>query len=215
MGPVIELQDSKGAVTKAAVRAQGFDEASIAAAIGEVGSPTTAVASAAAAEAKTPAITNASAGTTTAVAAAPGKANATTSVARAAAAPAADARTSVTAFATPPTTAIAATVNKEPPLYRRLLAKLPFGSDDPAKTDPSQNPAPDAAAIDQAAPLPPVRPSSLSRDSSRRSTSPQANLGTEANPFSSQAIFATLPSFMKGTAPSWPTMANGFVPLDR
>ena len=214
MGPVIELQDSKGAVTKAAVRAQGFDEASIAAAIVEVGAPTTAVASAAAAEAKTPAITNASAGTTTVVASAPGKADATTSVARAAA-PAADARTSVTAFATPPTTTIAATVNKEQPLYRRLLAKLPFGSDDSATTDPSQSLAPDAAAIDQAAPLPPVRPSSLSKDGSRRSASPQANLGTEADPFSPQAMFASLPSFMKGTAPSWPTTANGFAPLDR
>ena len=41
-GPLVELFDSKGALTKVAVRARGFDEDSIAAAVKDVGSPSTA-----------------------------------------------------------------------------------------------------------------------------------------------------------------------------
>jgi murein L,D-transpeptidase YafK len=219
MGPTIELQDSKGAITKSAVRALGFDEASIASAITEIGSPATSattVAGGAAVDAKMQASTSASAGAPVAVAAAtaPGKVNATIAVARASGA-AADARTTVTAFATPPTAAIAPTPNREPPLYQRLLAKLPFsGSDDAAATDQSASAGSDATALDPAAPLPPVRPASLSKDNSRRPNSPQASLGTGASLFSAHAIFASLPSFMKGAAQTLPTTTSGLAPLD-
>jgi murein L,D-transpeptidase YafK len=248
-GPTVQLMDNKGAITKVAVRARGFDETSIAAAVTDVGSPstsTTMVASATAGDAKVAgakagdsrgaAMTVASVGapaasagppattaTATTVATAPSTAGAgpsnATAIARRDANPAVDPRTAVTAF-TEPATTIAATPNKDTPFYKRLLARLPFSGSDPS---PDVNQAADAnqqQALDPVAPLPPVRPAKLSKGSASHTptpqadSSPQASLAPGINLFSAHAIFASLPSFMKGPSPSSATAATGFMPLD-
>ncbi len=118
---LVELFDSKGALTKVAVRARGFDEDSIAAAVKDVGSPSTAstmVASAAPAQAKpapatvasvsgsgaASAASNGSASTavTVIVANASPQSNAT-AVARRDAPPSTGAHTTLAAFASPAT----------------------------------------------------------------------------------------------------------------
>ncbi|SDR61922.1 Murein L,D-transpeptidase YafK [Rhizobiales bacterium GAS113] len=230
-GPTVQLMDAKGAVTKVALRAKGFDETSIAAAVKDVGSPvttTTMVATASGGDTKSAAMTVASVGasavsggsaaTVANAGAAPSNA---TVIARRDANPANDARTAVTAFAAAPATTIAAAPNKDAPLYQRLLARLPFTGSD---SSPVQNQTTDAnqqQALDPAAPLPPVRPTMLKKASGQHisppqaDTSPQASLVPGISLFSSHAIFATLPSFLKGSAATAPTTVTGFAPLAR
>ena len=195
-GPVVTLFDPKGGLTKTAVRATGFGEESIAAAVQDVGSPVTASttvasgapvgarsASASIASASGSASPGGSASTAaTAMAASTGgQANATL-VARREAAPSVEARASL---ASPAPAVVAAAPNKDQPFYRTLLAKLPAlpklpftGSDEaPARAQPAAGNSEDVA--DQVAPLPPTRtskPSKLTKNAGSRSSSPQANL---------------------------------------
>jgi murein L,D-transpeptidase YafK len=225
-GPLVELFDSKGALTKVAVRARGFDEDSIAAAVKDVGSPSTAstmVASAAPAQAKpapatvasvsgsgaASAASNGSAATavTVIVANASPQSNAT-AVARRDAPPSTGAHTTLAAFASPATEG---TAGRDQPFYERLLAKLPFGGSDEALQGGGADAYPQAA-LDPQAPLPPVRPATLSRNTSPRPASPQAGLAPGLDLFSSHAIFAALPRFLKGSPASSPTTATGFAP---
>jgi hypothetical protein len=225
-GPLVELFDSKGALTKVAVRARGFDEDSIAAAVKDVGSPSTAstmVASAAPAQAKpapatvasvsgsgaASAASNGSAATavTVIVANASPQSNAT-AVARRDAPPSTGAHTTLAAFASPATEG---TAGQDQPFYERLLAKLPFGGSDEALQGGGADAYPQAA-LDPQAPLPPVRPATLSRNTSPRPASPQAGLAPGLDLFSSHAIFAALPRFLKGSPASSPTTATGFAP---
>ena len=225
-GPLVELFDSKGALTKVAVRARGFDEDSIAAAVKDVGSPSTAstmVASAGPAQAKpapatvasvsgsgaASAASNGSAATavTVIVANASPQSNAT-AVARRDAPPSTGAHTTLAAFASPATEG---TAGRDQPFYERLLAKLPFGGSDEALQGGGADAYPQAA-LDPQAPLPPVRPATLSRNTSPRPASPQAGLAPGLDLFSSHAIFAALPRFLKGSPASSPTTATGFAP---
>jgi murein L,D-transpeptidase YafK len=225
-GPLVELFDSKGALTKVAVRARGFDEDSIAAAVKDVGSPSTAstmVASAAPAQAKpTPATVASVSGSGAASAASNGSASTAvtvivanaspqsnaTAVARRDAPPSTGAHTTLAAFASPATEG---TAGQDQPFYERLLAKLPFGGSDEALQGGGADAYPQAA-LDPQAPLPPVRPATLSRNTSPRPASPQAGLAPGLDLFSSHAIFAALPRFLKGSPASSPTTATGFAP---
>ena len=225
-GPLVELFDSKGALTKVAVRARGFDEDFIAAAVKDVGSPSTAstmVASAGPAQAKpapatvasvsgsgaASAASNGSAATavTVIVANASPQSNATP-VARRDAPPSTGAHTTLAAFASP---ADRGDGRSGSPFYERLLAKLPFGGSDEARQGGGADAYPQAA-LDPQAPLPPVRPATLSRNTSPRPASPQAGLAPGLDLFSSHAIFAALPRFLKGSPASSPTTATGFAP---
>ena len=249
-GPTVELMDAKGAITRVAVRAKGFDEASIAAAVKDVGSPatastmvatngggsapaamatvgttTTAGTDVASANTSAPAGGTAAASSqitttaTTVASAKSGNAQNSTVVGHHEAEPSSDARSALTAFAQVPTT-VAATPNKDTPFYQRLFAKIPFTGQD-ASPDQGQAAATDQQqALDPAAPLPPVRPARLSKDPSQHNAAPQANstrpanaspqasLGSGFNLFSSHAIFASLPSFVKGQAATTSTVSG-------
>jgi murein L,D-transpeptidase YafK len=213
-GPTVELFDAKGGLTKVAVRAHGFDEDSIAAAVKDVGSPTTAstlVATSAPTQAK-PAQTTVASVTSAGAAAKTSNESASTGVtvivanasrqngASAAsgrdATPSSGAHTTLAAFASPPTEA---TSGEDQPFYQRLLAKLPLPGASGAQ-DQSATPTNPQEALDPQAPLPPVRPAALSRVTSPRApASPQASLAPGVDLFSSKALFAQLPHFTKGS----------------
>ena len=222
-GPNVELFDAKGKLTKVAVRAHGFDEEAIAAAIKDVGSPSTAAtvvatstptaapAQAKAAPATVASVAGAGAGTTTANGSA--STGVTVIVAnssrQASATPGGDTTPSTGAHATLAAFNASATdtaSGEDQPFYQRLLAKLPL---------PGSNGAPDQSAVatnsqdalDPEAPLPPIRPATLSKVTSPRApASPQANAAPDV--FSSQALFAQLPHFRKGSPTTSPTPAT-------
>ncbi|MBW0004337.1 MAG: hypothetical protein JO216_12695 [Hyphomicrobiales bacterium] len=227
-GPNVELLDAKGGLTKLAVRAHGFDEDSIAAAIKDVGSPSTAATvvatsapstatATASAQPKTAPTTVASA---TSAGAAPKAANESASTgvtvivansnhqsgAPAAAGrdatPSTGAHATLAAFGTPVTES---TSGGDQPFYQRLLAKLPLSGSNGGR---DQNVAASNAeeALDPEAPLPPVRPAALSRYTAPRApASPQASLAPGVDVFSSHALFAELSHFGKGSPKTAPT----------
>jgi murein L,D-transpeptidase YafK len=209
-GPVVELFDAKGALTKRAIQATGFDETAIAAAVTAVGSPeTAATALATPAGAKPAAATVASAAapaassrpgatSATASAAAQAQPNATVVARREATPAAADAHL---AFAAPSEGQAPASANKDQPFYQQVFAKLPklpfVGSDDPPPSPP-----PDAANAQEspAMPLPPARPARLNnKDSGERGTSARANKATkQPSPQASPDKDAGQPSSTEG-----------------
>ncbi len=232
-GPTVELLDGKGGLTKVAVRAHGFDEVSIAAAVKDVGSPSTAstlvatsTPTAAPAQTKPAAATPAS--VASAGAAAPAKSandqasstsvtvivansshqNGASAASGRDATPSTGAHTTLAAFALPATDA---TSGQDQPFYQRLLAKLPLPSSNGAQ-DQSATAANPEEGLDPQAPLPPVRPATLSRDTApRAAASPQASPAPGVDVFSSHALFAELPRFTNGTSPNKtsPTTATG------
>jgi hypothetical protein len=213
-GPTVELFDAKGGLTKVAVRAHGFDEDSIAAAVKDVGSPTTAstlVATSAPTQAKPAQATvasvtsagaaaktaneSASTGVTVIVANA-SRQNGASAASGRDATPSSGAHTTLAAFASSTTEA---TSGEDQPFYQRLLAKLPLPGASGAQ-DQSATPTNPQEALDPQAPLPPVRPAALSRVTSPRApASPQASLAPGVDLFSSKALFAQLPHFTKGS----------------
>ncbi|MBV8964357.1 MAG: murein L,D-transpeptidase [Hyphomicrobiales bacterium] len=233
-GPTIELFDAKGALTKVAVRARGFDEESIAAAVKDVGSPSTAstvvatstpVAAPTQAKASSASVVSASASSGASHAAAtPSSAPAATGVTVILAnsshssgassasgrdtTPSTGAHATLAAFASPGTEA---TSGQDAPFYQRILAKLPFPSSNDAQAQSNAEPQ---DALDPQAPLPPVRPSTLSRDTKPSPASPQASVAPELDLFSSHAIFAALPRFSRGSPATAPTTATGFAPVE-
>jgi murein L,D-transpeptidase YafK len=227
-GPTVELFNSKGALTKVAVRARGFDEESIAAAVKDVGSPATSatmVASGGPAEAKPASTTTASvsgsasasskgtASTSATVIVANSSARSSASVvARHDAAPATDAHTALAAFVSPAPGDVSASPNKDQSFYQRLLAKLPFSASNEAQDRNGPSEADAQNAIDPQAPLPPARPASLSRSTGPRLGSPQASVVPGFDLLSPHTAFAALPSFIKGSPVTSPTTATGFAP---
>ncbi len=232
-GPVVALFDAKGALTKTAVRARGFDEASIAAAVKDVGSPDTAsttVASAAPAEQRSASSSLASAGaspspggsasTAASVSAVASSQPNQTTVARRDATPSSEVHL---AFASVAPASAAVAPNKDQPFYQTLLAKLPrlpFSGADETQPRAQTGAGNGDEALDPAAPLPPSRPSRRSKDAKDskdagpRSSSPQASLAPGVSLFASHAIFARLPSFQNGSADTSPTTAATFTPVD-
>jgi hypothetical protein len=137
--------------------------------------------------------------------------NTAASVAGRDAPPSTGAHATLAAFASP---APEASPNQDQSFYQRLLAKLPFAGSDEAQ-DRSRSAETDRQdALDPQAPLPPIRPATLSRNTGPRPAAPQAGLAPGLDLFSSHRIFTALPSFMKGSAATSPTTATGFAPLD-
>ncbi|MBV9589076.1 MAG: murein L,D-transpeptidase [Hyphomicrobiales bacterium] len=223
-GPTVELFDAKGGLTKVAVRARGFDEDSIAAAVKDVGSPSTAstvvatstpaqakaspasVASAAAstgsnATAATTPSAPAAAGLTVIVANSSRSAGASSAVGRDTT-PSTGAHATLAAFASP----TEASAGQDGSFYQRILAKLPFPGSNDAQ---SQSVAASQDELDPQAPLPPVRPSNFSRDAKPSAASPQASVAPDLDLFSAHAIFAALPHFARGSSATSPTTSTG------
>jgi murein L,D-transpeptidase YafK len=195
-GPTVELYDAKGALTRRAVQAQGFDETSISAAITDVGKPETtptAVASAAPTSAKgkaSPASVMASAGAAPAAAspASAKPAGQTAMARRDASPPTSDGHLAFASTAEPAAPSPAASTNKEQPFYRKLFTALPSipfigGNGSEANAQPE---AAASASPEQAAPVPPSRPSRQVRQASR-GNGMQANLGQDDGQSSMQA----------------------------
>ncbi len=229
-GPNVELLDPKGGLTKVAVRAHGFDEDSIAAAVKDVGSPSTAstlvatsaptpaqakpaqatVASATSAAAATKTANESASTGVTVIMANASRQNGASAASGRDATPSSGAHTTLAAFASPATEA---TSGEDQPFYQRLFSKLPLPGSSGAQDQSATNPQ---DALDPAAPLPPVRPAApLSRATSPRApASPQASLTPGVDVFSSTALFAELPHFRRGSSKispdtASPTTANG------
>ena len=142
-GPNVELLDAKGGLTKVAVRAHGFDEDSIAAAVKDVGSPSTAstlvatsaptpaqakpaqatVASATSAAAATKTANESASTGVTVIMANASHQNGASAASGRDATPSSGAHTTLAAFASQTTEA---TSGEDQPFYQRLFSKLPL-----------------------------------------------------------------------------------------